>query len=115
MGETTRIPLDRLLFLPNVPAGMDWAVIGLWEVRFRKTTEPCDPPVTVFPVDGTDFYRVADGRHRVIAAYIAGREAIEAVIEADRTSTQREQDSGIPGAGWAESASQHPNRPVTSD
>lgn len=24
------LPLDALLFGPNVPAGMDWSVIGMW-------------------------------------------------------------------------------------
>lgn len=71
------MPLDRLLFLANMPAGLDWAVIGLHVCRLRKTALPCDPPVKVKPVGDTGFYRVTDGRHRCIAAMIAGREAIE--------------------------------------
>lgn len=78
MDDPVRLPLDQLLFLRNVPAGMDWAVIGMWCARFRKTAEPCDPPIDVVP-DG-HVYRVADGRHRTIAAYIAGRTSIEARI-----------------------------------
>lgn len=80
---TTRIDLDRLLFLRNVPAGLDWSVIGFWVCQLRKTAEPVDPPIRVCPVgdlDGTSCYRVADGRHRVIAAYMAGRTSIEALI-----------------------------------
>lgn len=73
-----RIPLDLLLFLRNVPAGMDWSVIGLWVCRLRKTADPVDPPIDVMP-DG-HVYRVIDGRHRTIAAYIAGRTSIEARI-----------------------------------
>lgn len=75
------IPLHHLLFGPNMPAGMDWAVIGLWVCQFRKTSEPCDPPIIVGPVDGTDFYRITDGRHRTIAAIVAGRTHIDAVLE----------------------------------
>jgi hypothetical protein len=77
-GDPVRLPLDRLVFLRNVPAGMDWAVIGFWVCRFRKTADPCDPPIDVVP-DG-HVYRVTDGRHRTMAAYIAGRTSIAAHI-----------------------------------
>lgn len=73
------VPLNRLLFGVNPPAGMDWAVIGLWVCRFRKTAEPCDPPIIV-TCEG-DYFRVRDGRHRVLGALIAGRTHIEAVID----------------------------------
>lgn len=75
------IRLDRLLFLRNVPAGLDWAVIGMHVVWFRKTAVPCDPPITVAPIDGTDLFRVTDGRHRTMAAYIAGRDVIDCEVE----------------------------------
>lgn len=73
------LPLDRLLMPPNMPAGMDWAVIGLWVCRFRKTPQPCDPPILVRP-EG-DYWRIRDGRHRTIAAHIAGRTDIDAEEE----------------------------------
>jgi hypothetical protein len=76
-GQELSIALDRLLFLPNMPAGMDWAVIGLHVCHFRKTAAPCDPPIVVEPIGDTGLYRVLDGRHRTIAAYIAGRTHIE--------------------------------------
>ena len=76
-----RIPLDCLLFGVNVPAGMDWSVIGMWHVVFRKSAEPCDPPIVVVPIEGTPFYRVRDGRHRTVAAIMAGRTHIEANVE----------------------------------
>lgn len=75
-----QLPLDSLLFGPNVPAGMDWAVIGLWCVKFRKTAEQCDPPIEVTPIpESPRIWRVHDGRHRTIAAIMAGRTHIEAV------------------------------------
>jgi hypothetical protein len=66
-----RIPLDRLVFLGNVPAGMDWSVIGLWVCKFRKTGED-GPPILVVPIGDTGLFRVTDGRHRTVASYIAG-------------------------------------------
>lgn len=83
------VPLDHLLFPPNPPAGMDWAMIGLWVVRFRKTPQPCDPPILVV-AEGRN-WRIRDGRHRVMAAMIAGRTHIEAsgAIDAAGSSSVR--------------------------
>ncbi len=79
-GVTVLLPLDSLLFGPNVPAGMDWSVIGLWVCRLRKTAEPVDPPIEVTPdCDSPRVWRVHDGRHRTIAAIMAGRTHIQAV------------------------------------
>lgn len=75
---TLHVPLECLLFGTNVPAGMDWAVIGLWVCKFRKTAEPCDPPIQV-TIAGEDLWRISDGRHRVVASLIAGRTHIAAV------------------------------------
>lgn len=75
------VPLDAVVFGPNVPAGMDWAVIGLWVCRFRKTAEGCDPRIAVTAIADTGLWRVTDGRHRVIAAIMAGRTEIEATTE----------------------------------
>ena len=74
------VPLDRLLFPPNMPAGMDWAVVGLWVVKFRKTPQPCDPPILVRAV-GAGLYRIVDGRHRTVAALLSGRTHIDAEVE----------------------------------
>lgn len=71
-----QVPLHNLVFPPNMPAGLDWAVIGLWVCRFRKTPEPCDPPILVSRVG--DLWQIRDGRHRVVAALVAGRTSIEA-------------------------------------
>jgi hypothetical protein len=70
---------DELLFGRPVPAGMDFAVIGLWVCHQRKTSDPVDPPIEVYREPGTPFWRIRDGRHRVVAALIAGRDWITAV------------------------------------
>lgn len=80
MKKPGRIPLDRLVFLGNVPAGMDWSVVGYWACQFRKSGEQ-GPPILIVPIANTGLYRVTDGRHRTIAAYFAGR--TEIVYELD--------------------------------
>ncbi len=87
--DPMRLPLDSLLFGPNVPAGMDWSVIGMWVCRLRKTAEPCDPPIAVTPhPQCAGVWRVCDGRHRVIAAIVAGRTHIEAVYADEHPTTR---------------------------
>lgn len=76
-----RLPLDHLLFLTNVPAGLDWSVVGHWTMVFRKTAQPCEPPIRVTPIGDTGMYRVIDGRHRTVAAYVAGRVDIDAIVD----------------------------------
>jgi hypothetical protein len=77
--EPVEIRLDRLLFPRAVPAGLDWAVLGLWVCRQRKTADPVDPPIVV-RAEG-DYFRIVDGRHRAIAAIASGRDAIAALVE----------------------------------
>jgi hypothetical protein len=67
---TFRVPIERILLRPNVPCGMDYAVIGGMLKRLRTSREDCDP-VSVTP-EGENF-RLDDGRHRFFAAVIAGR------------------------------------------
>jgi len=78
--DPPRIDLDRLLFVRPVSAGMDLAVIGHWAMILRKGADPCDPPIEIEPIPGTDFYRVVDGRHRVVGAIVAGRTSIDYVL-----------------------------------
>jgi len=70
--------LDRLLFGVNPTAGMNFLKLGSLAYEFRRTAEPCDPPVEV-TAEG-DYFRLFDGRHRVISALIAGRSHIEAEL-----------------------------------
>lgn len=71
-----RIPLETIRFGRNVPAGMDPLILISLACAMRKTTwEP--PPIEV--TDDGNGYVVADGRHRVMAAYIAGRTRIDAI------------------------------------
>lgn len=79
-----RIPLERLAFLGNVPAGMDWSVIGYWACQFRKSGQT-GPPILVVRIGDTGLFRVMDGRHRVIASYIAGRNEIVYDFDPDHT------------------------------
>lgn len=81
MPDPVEVRLDRILLPRAVPAGCDWAVIGLWVARQRKTSDPVDPPIVLRP-EG-DHYRITDGRHRFLAAVIAGRDAIAATVEAE--------------------------------
>lgn len=71
MTDTFRVPVSRLLLLPNIPTGMDLGVVGGLCKRMRTTAEDWDPAV-VFEVDN-GFYRIRDGRHRYFAAVISGR------------------------------------------
>jgi len=70
------IPLHRILMPPNMPAGMDWSVIGHFVMLLRKLPQPVDPPIEV-EAEG-DYWRIKDGRHRFVAANIAGRTVIDA-------------------------------------
>lgn len=75
-----RIPLSRLLFADNIPAGMDLLTIAAIAAILRKSNEPIEP-ILIRAVPGTDLYRVTDGRHRTVGAFIAGRVDIEARVE----------------------------------
>jgi len=81
------VPLDRILFGRNPPAGMNFLKLASIVYEFRRAAEPCDPPIQVTP-EGNN-WRVHDGRHRVIGAIIAGRSHIEAELleDEDRVAT----------------------------
>lgn len=72
-----QLPLSSLLFTDNIPAGMDVLTICAIAAVLRKTNEPIEP-IEVAPIGRTGLYRVSDGRHRVIASYLAGRTHIDA-------------------------------------
>lgn len=73
-----RIPLDRLLLKPNIPAGISlWVLLSL--AQMYRSTDGDAPPITV-RAEG-DHYRVLDGRHRYLASVIAGRMDVLATLE----------------------------------
>lgn len=75
--ETFRVRIENLRFGANVPAGMNPYVTMSLAYELRSTTNDPDPvEVTVCP-DGT--WRIVDGRHRAVAAMMAGRPDVLAV------------------------------------
>lgn len=73
-----RIPVNRLLFLPNIPAGMNPLVLMSLVYMLRSTAE--DPAPILVRKDGEN-YRVLDGRHRAMGAIVAGRPDVLAELE----------------------------------
>ena len=68
--NTFRVRIEDLLLPPNLPAGMDVLTLFSLAALLHKTTE--DPePVSVQREQS--HWRITDGRHRAIAALIAGR------------------------------------------
>lgn len=67
---TFRVPVEDLRFGRNPPAGMNVLVLMSLAYRLRSTAE--DPEPVQVTRDG-DGWRVHDGRHRAVAALIAGR------------------------------------------
>ena len=74
---TRHIPLDRLLFPEPVSAGMNPLELMAMALRYRATNEH-RKPITVTR-EGR-YYRIADGRHRAVAAMIAGRKTVLARV-----------------------------------
>lgn len=71
-----RIRIERLLFPPNVPAGMNPYVLMSLAYQFRATNEDFEP---ILVTREGDYWRIRDGRHRVTASILAGRSDILAV------------------------------------
>jgi ParB-like chromosome segregation protein Spo0J len=76
--NTVQVRLEDLRLPPNVPAGMNFLQLGHYAYLLRATNENLDPIVVEALQDGT--YRITDGRHRAIAALIAGRPHVAAVV-----------------------------------
>lgn len=76
--QTERVRLERLLFKPNAPAGMNPLVVMSLAYMLRSNVN--DPDPVVLAPEG-DNYRILDGRHRAVAAMIAGRSDVLAIIE----------------------------------
>lgn len=76
-----RVPVSSLMIKPNIPAGMDLAVVGGLAALMRKTAQD-PPPIEVRPLPGGTWL-VLDGRHRYFGAVIAGRPDV--LAERERT------------------------------
>jgi ParB-like chromosome segregation protein Spo0J len=75
-----RLPVSSLVMKDNVPAGCNPLVLMSLAYTLRSSGD--DPaPVSVRPIDGTGLYRVIDGRHRFMAAVVAGRPDVLCEIE----------------------------------
>ncbi len=70
VGEAFRVRIEDLLLPPNLPAGMDVLTLLSLAALLRKTTEDPEP---VLVQREQSHWRISDGRHRAIAALIAGR------------------------------------------
>jgi hypothetical protein len=65
-----RVRIEDLRFGPNPPAGMNPLVLMSLAYLLKSTTED---PAPILVARETDGFRVTDGRHRAVAALIAGR------------------------------------------
>jgi hypothetical protein len=66
-----RARIEDVRLPANVPAGCNYLVIASLTHMLRATTE--DPEPVVVELEGDGSWRVCDGRHRYLAAVIAGR------------------------------------------
>lgn len=84
--EPFRVPVEDVRLPRNVVAGCNVLVLASLVHTLRATTEDV-PPIEVTPEpDGT--WRVADGRHRFLATYIAGRPEALCVIRDEAPSEE---------------------------
>lgn len=74
-----RVRVEDVRLPPNVTAGMNALRLMALAYRMRGTTSEVEGPITVRPEAGG--WRVVDGRHRFLAAVIAGRPDVLAVTE----------------------------------
>lgn len=75
-----RIRLDRVLFPKPVPAGCNYLLIAALALRYRSTNEDVEP---ILVTREGHYYRITDGRHRVMASIIAGRRRVLATVEGE--------------------------------
>jgi hypothetical protein len=71
MPAPFRVPLHHLRLKPNVPAGMSVLRICAIADGLRNAGRDVDEPVVVRRA-GEDDWLVVEGRHRFVAAYVAG-------------------------------------------
>lgn len=65
-----RVRIEDLRFGANPPAGMNVLVLMSLAYLLKSTTEDPEPVIVEAEDNG---FRISDGRHRAVAALIAGR------------------------------------------
>jgi hypothetical protein len=77
--KVVEVRIEDLRLPPNVPAGMNYLLLGFFAYQLRATNKSLEPILVERVGDGS--FRITDGRHRAIAALIAGRPSVDAVIQ----------------------------------
>lgn len=76
-----RVRVERLVMRANVPAGCNPLLLMSLAYVNRATSDDHGGPIVVRPIEDTGLYRVIDGRHRFLAAVIAGRPDVACQLE----------------------------------
>jgi hypothetical protein len=76
-----RVRVEHLRLPANVSAGMNFLRLAALAYRLRGTTDEVEGPIHVRQEDDGG-YRVVDGRHRFLAAVIAGRPDVLCAMDA---------------------------------
>lgn len=66
-----RVPVEHIRLPRNVVAGCNFLKLAAYTHQLRATTEDLEPVAVTSEPDGS--WRIDDGRHRFLAAVIAGR------------------------------------------
>lgn len=88
-NEAFRIGLDALRFKPSVPAGMNIFTLASLVPLLRNTALDHDPIFVDACCPTCGCWRVQDGRHRFVAAVMAGRHDVLARRDPDGEHGQR--------------------------
>ena len=79
-----RVPIEHVRLPRNVAAGCNFLKIGAYAHLLRGTTEDLEPVVVAF--EAKESWRLVDGRHRYLAAVIAGRPDVLCVQAAEEAA-----------------------------
>jgi hypothetical protein len=78
--QSWHAPIDRLVLKEPVPAGLDpYRLLSL--VPLLRDSVKDHDPILIRPIGGTGFFRVEDGRHRMVASVMAGRTHVLAELD----------------------------------
>lgn len=77
------MPVERVLLPPSITAGMN--VMVLVSLAYMLRTSRRDPEPVLLAPEGA-LWRIEDGRHRFMAAVIAGRPDVLGVVRGPRTN-----------------------------